>query len=157
MPSNLKTKFKVETTDGHVHVIHAWSNEDAIAEARRRGLTPVQSTDASHQGGSAASKLHDMAFGPVSSHNRIYRANLTGGFSGWLGDSSRRALRHAVQEANGQGYEVVVVVPDTINLLQRILYSAILLVTLFIWCPEPGYLVVCKRQSGATSSSPTTT
>lgn len=130
-----------------------------LAEFERRQLgnsgSPEESTKAAelqpglYSKASVAARvksgLNHAAFGPVSHHNRIYRANMTGGILGWLGDSGRRALRYAAKEANNAGYEIVVVVPDTTNILQRLLYTAILLLTLFLWCPEPGYLVVCKR------------
>ena len=84
-------------------------------------------------------------FGPISGHNQVYRANMTGGIVGWLGDSSRRALRYAFEEANRDGQEVVFVVPDTTNKLRTWLYLAILILTFGIWCPEPGYLVITQE------------
>lgn len=80
-----------------------------------------------------------------ATHNRIFRANMSGGLVGWLGGSSKRSLANTVAQANSDGYEVVFVVRDTMNVLQALLYMLILVVTLLIWCPAPGYLVIGRR------------
>ena len=77
--------------------------------------------------------------------NQIYRANLSGGLAG-LFTSSKNSLGDAIHRANGNDQEVVCVIPDTVNLMTTILYSVILVVTLLIWCPAPGYLVVTRTK-----------
>ena len=87
-----------------------------------------------------------LASNPMT-HNRVYRANLSGGIIGWLGTSSKRALQQVCRDANAEGQEVVFISMDTLNFLQYFIYTAILLLTLFLWCPAPGYLVVTRPRS----------
>ena len=98
--------------------------------------------------GSIADGVVDGPFSPpVPVHNRVYRANLSGGIIGWLGASSKHALEQVCKDANVDGQEVVFVLTDTVNFLQYLVYTAILLLTLFLWCPVPGYLVVTRPRS----------
>ncbi|MBI4569750.1 MAG: hypothetical protein HY719_15265 [Planctomycetes bacterium] len=78
--------------------------------------------------------------------NSVYRAKLSGGIIGILGTSSKRTLEQVLATANQNGEEVVFVLPDTVNMLQNLLYLAILCVTLGLWCPAPGYLIVTCKQ-----------
>ncbi len=87
---------------------------------------------------------NEVLFGREGSYNRIYRANLTGGIVGWLGVSAKRSLANAIAKANDDGFEVVFIVEDSNNLLKSILYFIILVLTLFIWCPAPGFLIIVR-------------
>lgn len=78
-------------------------------------------------------------------YNRIYRANMSGGLIGWLRSSSNRSLTKILAQANEEGYGVVTIISDTTNLLRSLLSALILVVTLFLWCPAPGYLVITRR------------
>lgn len=106
----------------------------AVVIAKRRGLFSNNKPTST-----------EVFFGRTGTRNRVYRANLSGGIIGWLGVSAKRSLANAVFQANDEGFEVVFVVPDTTNVLKNLLYLAILLLTLFIWCPAPGYLVITRR------------
>ena len=98
----------------------------------------------------SVSGVPDAPLGADDAHNRLYRANMSGGILGWLGTSSKRSLGAAMFRANRDGFEVVLVVLDTTNLLRNLLYLIILCLTLFIWCPAPGYLVIARRMDGNT-------
>jgi hypothetical protein len=41
----------------------------------------------------------------------------------------------------------VFVLPDQVNILQILIYLVILVLTLFMWCPAPGYLVITRPVS----------
>jgi hypothetical protein len=76
--------------------------------------------------------------------NGIYRVNLSGGIIGWLMTSPKRALAKCFDEVGENQEEVVFVLGDQMNLVQTIVYTVVLLLTLLLWCPSPGYLVVSK-------------
>jgi hypothetical protein len=84
--------------------------------------------------------------------NNIYRANLSGGIIGWLTTSSKRALESVCRTANSRGEEVVFVIQDTMNIFRWILYLLIFCITLSLWCPWPGYLVITRRISVGDSN-----
>ncbi len=76
--------------------------------------------------------------------NGIHRVNLSGGIIGWLMTSPKRALAKCFKDISDQQEEVVFVLGDQINILQMLVYLVILGLTLFLWCPSPGYLVVSR-------------
>lgn len=86
--------------------------------------------------------------------NTVYRVNLSGGLIGWLGTSPKRALSTCLREVNENGEELVFVLPDHLNLLQYLVYGLILLLTLLLWCPAPGYLVVTRPRFASTTAQP---
>ena len=80
----------------------------------------------------------------MSTYNKVYRVTLSGGLIGLLGSSSKRALQMRLEEINAKGEEVAILKDDTTNLLQMILYLIILICTLLLWCPAPGYLIISR-------------
>jgi hypothetical protein len=63
-----------------------------------------------------------------------------------LATNPRKALDQAVQRANQQGWRVRQVIADSnANLIESLLRSIILIVTLLLWTPANGYFVVLER------------
>ena len=127
----------------------SFAMSDAVRHGASRAVATARTAAVRHGVSRAVATARRAAFGSESVHNKVFRANMTGGIMGYLGDSSRRALRNAVKEANDAGYEVTFIIPDTVNLLQKLLYAVILLCTFLLWCPEPGYLLLGRKIDGA--------
>ncbi len=83
--------------------------------------------------------------------NNIHRVNLSGGIIGSLVTSPKRALTKCLSEASENGEELVFVLPDQLNLFQLLINLVILVLTLLLWCPALGYLVITRPRSIATS------
>ncbi len=78
--------------------------------------------------------------------NKVERVRLVGGIAGMIGTSPRRALASKIEEVNQQGWYVrQVMADDTGNLLILLLRSLILCLTLFIYTPANGYLLILER------------
>jgi hypothetical protein len=82
----------------------------------------------------------------MPTENRVERVQLSGGLIGMLATNPRKALDQAVQRANQQGWRVRQVIADSnANLIESLLRSIILIVTLLLWTPANGYFVVLER------------
>lgn len=79
--------------------------------------------------------------------NNIHRVNLTGGLIGLLFSTPKRALGRCLQKVSADNEEVVFVLPDNRNLFQLIIEFVPLVLTLGVWCPAPGYLVITRPRS----------
>jgi len=79
-------------------------------------------------------------------HNKVLRVDLTGGLIGWLLSDPRSALEGAIQQANREGWHVVEVLPDArTNLIMLLARLIILVVTLFLFTTDNGYLVILEK------------
>jgi ketosteroid isomerase-like protein len=76
--------------------------------------------------------------------NNVYRVNLSSGLVGQLITSPKRGLEQCISQASAQGEEVMFVLRDRMNVLQLLINLVILILTLFMWCPAPGYLIVTR-------------
>ena len=83
--------------------------------------------------------------GSTDGHNAVYRVRLTGGIVGFIAGSTKTRIAAVCRMANEDGYEVVLVLNDSSNLLQRLWTLLLLVLTLLLWCPLPGYLVITRR------------
>jgi hypothetical protein len=80
-------------------------------------------------------------------HNMVHQVRLTGGLVGFFTGSSGAiaCIAEAVAAANEGGYEVVQIIPDEFSLPRRLLSLLCALLTLLIWYPLQGYLLVLRR------------
>ena len=85
--------------------------------------------------------------------NNIHRVNLSSGIIGMLVTSPKRALSQCLREASANGEELVFVLPDHQNVFQLLINLLILALTLLLWCPAPGYLVITRPRSIAPSTA----
>lgn len=81
--------------------------------------------------------------------NRVHRVSLQGGIIGSLVNSHKRALEQLLYQVNACGEEVCFVVPDQYGTGRMLLNLLILLLTLLLWCPAPGYLVITKAKAAS--------
>ncbi|MGH9420045.1 MAG: hypothetical protein ACRD3J_08735 [Thermoanaerobaculia bacterium] len=84
--------------------------------------------------------------------NTIYRVNLSSGVIGLMGTSRKRALSACLSEVNQNGEELVFVLPDQTNIFQFLVHTLILVLTLFLWCPAPGYLLITRPRFVPTAA-----
>ena len=89
----------------------------------------------------------------MSGFNTVHRVNLSGGIIGLLATSSLRAIREVATTANSKGEQIDIIHPDGSNVLQNLLYLAILICTLGLWCPQPGYLIVTSPIRGVGTAA----
>lgn len=78
--------------------------------------------------------------------HKIVIVRLTGGILGALAGRPHVRLERQLQYEAEAGWEVTQVLPEAGSSgLLRLLYLLILVCTLLLWAPEPGYMVVMKR------------
>ena len=80
-------------------------------------------------------------------HNKVHQVRLTGGLVGlFTGRSGAIAcIANAIDAANENDYEVVQIIPDEFSLPRRLLSLLCAVLTLLIWYPLQGYLLVLRR------------
>ena len=77
--------------------------------------------------------------------NKVLNVNFFGGIMGLI-NSPRKRLEQAVNKANADGWSVRQILPGSLNPLFLIFSFIILFVTLLIYMPLPGYMVVLEKE-----------
>jgi hypothetical protein len=81
--------------------------------------------------------------------NSVVRVTLTGGLLGLLFNDPATALDQKLNEVNRSGWCVVQVIPDRPpNLLVSLFRTIIFFLTLGLWCPATGYLIILQSRRG---------
>lgn len=75
----------------------------------------------------------------------VYHVPQRGGLSGLLSRGQRRALDDTLARIHASGLDVIQVLPERIDPCRSLLCLLLLVLTLCIWCPAPGYLVIARR------------
>lgn len=73
--------------------------------------------------------------------NEVVNINLVGGIAG-LFSSPRKIVEETIHDYNRKGYKVRVIINPNPNPLFVLLSYVCLVVTLFIYAPVPGYMIV---------------
>ncbi len=83
---------------------------------------------------------------PVHIYNHVERITITGGLIGLIGGSPRGTLQKSIERANEKGWHVRQVMPDQhVNLVQIVLRLIILILTLLLYTPGQGFLIVYEQ------------
>ena len=77
---------------------------------------------------------------------KVVNVNFFGGIMSLI-NSPRKMLEKVIKEHNEQGYRVVFILPGRFNIVFLLLSMIVLVVTLFIWQPLPGYMVIFEESA----------
>ena len=80
--------------------------------------------------------------------NKVVNVKFIGGIIG-LFNVPRKRLEKVIQEANGQGWSVRQILPGNPNLIFMVVALIVLGLTLLLYMPLPGYMVVLEREKPA--------
>ena len=83
--------------------------------------------------------------GGIRNMNQVHAVTIHGGLVGLFLGGAQRRIQGACQLYAQSGEEIVFVLPDQWSAGMHFLSSIILLLTLLLWCPQPGYLVITRR------------
>ena len=75
---------------------------------------------------------------------KVVNVNFFGGIMSLI-NSPRKRLENVIKEHNEQGYRVAFILPGRFNIVFMLLSLIVLVVTLFIWQPLPGYMVIFEE------------
>ena len=75
---------------------------------------------------------------------KVVNVNFFGGIMSLI-NSPRRRLENVIKTHNDEGYRVVFVLPGRFNIVFLLVSIIILIGTLFIWQPAPGYIVIFEK------------
>lgn len=76
-------------------------------------------------------------------HNQVHRVKMSGGLLGLFQDPQKK-LQQDLTAMNNGGQELVTILGDEWSAGQQVVSVIILFLTLCIWCPAPGYMVITK-------------
>ncbi len=79
--------------------------------------------------------------------NKVINVSFIGGIIG-LFNTPRRRLEKAIQRANKEGWAVRQVQSGNPNIVFLLLSLILLIITLFLYMPTPGYMVILEREKG---------
>ena len=115
--------------------------------ARSNPISPASGDTPQPWKTSATSALKYGRYGLRRYHNKVYQVRITGGFVGYFtGRSGAIAcIAKAIDAANESNYEVVFILPDEFSLPRRLLSLLCAVLTLLIWYPLQGYVLVLRR------------
>ncbi len=77
---------------------------------------------------------------------KVVNVNFFGGIMSLI-NSPRKKLEKVIKEHNEQGYRVVFILPGRFNIVFVLLSMIILAITLLIWQPLPGYMVIFEKMT----------
>ena len=77
--------------------------------------------------------------------NKVIRVNYAGGLLGWLFGSSRGKLESVVNKHNEDGWNVVQVVPENLNMAHLLFRTIIFFLTLTLWTLGSSVNVIMER------------
>lgn len=77
---------------------------------------------------------------------KVVNVNFFGGIMSLI-NSPRKRLEKVIKEHNEQGYRVVFILPGRFNIVFLLLSMLVLVATLFIWQPLPGYMVIFEEST----------
>ena len=83
----------------------------------------------------------------VDQTNVVRRAHTSGGLIPKLtGANLHRALAKSVNDLNGSGYRVIVIIPDEWSIVDHLLSLLVLCLCLFLYTFRPGLLIVAEHE-----------
>ncbi len=77
-------------------------------------------------------------------NQKVVNVNFFGGIMA-LFNSPRRRLENVIVEHSNQGYRVAFILPGKFNIFFLLFSTIILVCTLLIWQPLPGYMVIFEK------------
>lgn len=75
--------------------------------------------------------------------NQVHRVKMTGGLIGLFQDPQKK-LQQDLSALNNGGHELVAIQGDEWSAAQQLVAFFCLAITLGIWCPAPGYMVITR-------------
>jgi len=77
--------------------------------------------------------------------NRVINVNMWGGILSLI-DSPRKKLESTIREQNKSGWNVSFILPGKFNFIFAFISTIVLVITVFIYQPLPGYMVIFEKE-----------